>query len=297
MRDITTDFAARLAAGVTTLAHVWRLTRRDGFVVTLTDHDTDLPFDGAVARSGAGLSPGVIVKSVSLAADSAGVEGALSSEALAADDLAAGHWDGARVDLWTVDWAAPQHKVHVFAGRLGEVRRGELGFHAELRGLKGDLEARIGRVYARGCDAVLGDARCGVALAGVNYSGIGTINEIIDARTWLVSGVSGFAAGWFAHGALTLAGGARFEIANDELVEARRRLTVRTPPATLPAVGMGLTLKAGCDKRFSTCVQKFANSPNFGGFPHLPGVDALIAAPKPGEVHDGGRRALALEAE
>ena len=46
----------------------------------------------------------------------------------------------------------------------------------------------------------------------------------------------------------------------------------------------------GCDKRFSTCESRFANTLNFRGFPTIPGDDFLTAYPAEGERHDGASR-------
>lgn len=45
-----------------------------------------------------------------------------------------------------------------------------------------------------------------------------------------------------------------------------------------------------CPRTFSACKNKFDNSQNFRGFPYILGDDALVAAPKEGEVRDGGSR-------
>jgi hypothetical protein len=47
---------------------------------------------------------------------------------------------------------------------------------------------------------------------------------------------------------------------------------------------------ATCDKRWATCVERFANGANFQGFPDLPGDDFLAAAPVEGGRNDGGSR-------
>ena len=49
-------------------------------------------------------------------------------------------------------------------------------------------------------------------------------------------------------------------------------------------------LAAGCDKRFSTCRDSFANTVNFQGFPDIPGDDFIAATPLEGGVNDGGSR-------
>ena len=49
-----------------------------------------------------------------------------------------------------------------------------------------------------------------------------------------------------------------------------------------------LRFTAGCDKRAETCRMKFANMPNFRGFPHIPGEDWLTAYPRAGRNTGGG---------
>jgi uncharacterized phage protein (TIGR02218 family) len=43
--------------------------------------------------------------------------------------------------------------------------------------------------------------------------------------------------------------------------------------------GCTVELREGCDKRFQTCVSRFANAANFRGEPHLPGNDLLTRYP------------------
>lgn len=135
MRQIGETLAAKLAFGVTTLCHIWRVQRRDGEAFAFTDHDHPLPFEDASAEPLRGVSAGSIEKSVGLSVDTASIHGALSSEAITEDDLARGLWDGARVDIYRLDWSAPDERIHLFSGRVGEVKRGAQAFEAELRGL------------------------------------------------------------------------------------------------------------------------------------------------------------------
>ncbi|MEO0982688.1 MAG: DUF2163 domain-containing protein [Pseudomonadota bacterium] len=172
MRDIHPDFAARLASGVTTTCLCWRLKRADGTEVGVTDHDRTLTVDGLAYEPGAGLEAGVFTSTAGLAPGQAFASGALSSEAISEADLDAGLWDGARVDVFRVDWAAPHLNVAIWSGRFSDIRRGATGFEAELVSLKADLERPLGRVYARRCDAALGDVRCGVDLADPAFEGL-----------------------------------------------------------------------------------------------------------------------------
>jgi uncharacterized phage protein (TIGR02218 family) len=67
----------------------------------------------------------------------------------------------------------------------------------------------------------------------------------------------------------------------------RLALWQQTPLAA--SIGDGFTVTAGCDKRFETCRDRFANAANFRGFPHMPGTDRALsyAASDDGDL-DGG---------
>jgi uncharacterized phage protein (TIGR02218 family) len=52
--------------------------------------------------------------------------------------------------------------------------------------------------------------------------------------------------------------------------------------------GDTFAITAGCDKRFATCVEKFANADNFRGFPHMPGNDFITGYPTRGDPKNSG---------
>ncbi|MCA8900290.1 MAG: DUF2163 domain-containing protein [Hyphomonas sp.] len=162
MRLLDSEFAARLASGATTTCLCWRLARAEGLVVAVTEHDRDLTVDGTVYRASGAMTAGAFTQSAGLKPGQAGADGALADDAITEEDLAGGLWDGARLDVVRADWERPDLFVTVWSGRLSEVLRGLDGFRAELVSLKADLERPVGRVFARACDAVLGDTRCGV---------------------------------------------------------------------------------------------------------------------------------------
>ncbi len=54
------------------------------------------------------------------------------------------------------------------------------------------------------------------------------------------------------------------------------------------AIGDTFRVTAGCDKRFATCRNRFANAVNFRGLPHVPGNDFVVSYAIAGEPgHDG----------
>ena len=54
-------------------------------------------------------------------------------------------------------------------------------------------------------------------------------------------------------------------------------MLLRQALSEAPAPGTALQLIAGCDKRFETCRDRFANAVNFRGFPHMPGRDFVFS--------------------
>lgn len=288
MRDIPEALAAKLAAGVTTLAHVWRVERRDGATFAFTDHDRPLAFDDLTAEPLQGVSAGAIDKSIGLNADSASITGALSSAAITEADLMRGLWDGARVDIYRADWNAPEDRVHLFAGYIGEVRRGAHAFEAELRGLQAALNVPVGRVFSRFCDADLGDGRCGVNIETPEFSCEGEVVEVLGSNAFRASGFADFTDHWFARGRIVWADGGESEVATHRAEGADAVFELLDP--VLLTLGATFTVYAGCDKRIETCRAKFANVVNFRGFPHMPGNDALQAGPPSGQTLDGGSR-------
>jgi uncharacterized phage protein (TIGR02218 family) len=290
MRNIPTELANRLASGVTTLCHVWRITRRDGEVFAFTDHDRPLSFDEITCEPMTGVSAGAVEKSLGLGVDTASISGALNSDAITEDDLARGLWDGARVDLYRVDWSDPSLRVHLFAGRIGEVRRGVSAFEAELRGLQAALNVPVGRVFSRFCDADLGDARCGKDVETATFRGEGLVTEVLGPAAFRADGLEAYAEGWFARGRLAWSAGGESEVSAHRLEAGDAVLELLDAPGAVLSVGAAFTVYAGCDKRFETCRAKFANTLNFRGFPHMPGNDAVQARPVAGEPMDGGSR-------
>lgn len=163
MREFDETFRAQLSSDVLSLCLCWRLVRDDGFALFLTDHDAPVVWRGEAYTPGAPLEAGRFEQSDGLAPGRAAGGGMLANDAITEEDLAAGLWNGTRVDVFRVDWQAPEHGVHLWAGYLSEITLRAGAFEAELVSLKADLERPVGRVYSRHCDASLGDARCGLS--------------------------------------------------------------------------------------------------------------------------------------
>ena len=153
-----------------------------------TDHDRDLTFDATNFSAATGLEASELESKLGFAVGGGEVAGALVSASLTEVDLASGRWDGATLEIWRVDWSNPAARLLIDMGGIGEVRRSEFAFTAEVRSVAHELDEARGRLYQAGCAADLGDARCTVNLSASAFranaivvSTDGNLNFIADA--------------------------------------------------------------------------------------------------------------------
>jgi uncharacterized phage protein (TIGR02218 family) len=289
MKNVQPAFAAHLAGEATTLARCWVLTRADGVVMGFTDHDRDLTISGVTCRAATGLDAAEASAELGFAVGGGDVSGALSSAGLTEADLAAGRYDGASVASWLVNWREPSQALVTGRAVIGEIRRGDGGFVAELRGEAHRFDEERGRLFTAGCSADLGDARCGVALAPYG----GTISATDGRFVLACVDLPAVPDGWFTGGRLVLTTGANAGFSTEVKLhrasagEAEFSLWQGAPSPM--AAGDVFTVKLGCDKSFATCRDRYGNAINFRGFPQMPGNDALIRIARQGEAGmDGG---------
>ena len=292
MRAIDPALAAHLATGATTLCHCWKIIRRDGAVRGFTDHDVDVAFNAVTYAARTGLDGAEAETALGLAVAGTQISGALNAETLTESDLVNGRFDGATIEIWLVNWAAPAQNFLIDIGVFGEVRRNDHAFTAEVRGLGSSLDEERGRLYQAACSADLGDARCTVALGAPAYTAAASV-IVADALTFTSGGLAGFASGFLTNGEVTITSGAnagaKAEIKEHQLSGSVATVILWTPLAAPLLGGDTFSIRAGCDKRFSTCKAKFSNAANFRGFPHIPGPDQVFTyANGASPLFDGG---------
>lgn len=289
MRAIDPALKAHLAGDATTLCHAWRVTRGDGVVLGFTEHDHDLTFAGSTFLAASGFSASATEEETGLPAATSEVAGGFSSDAITEADLERGRYDGARVEVFLVNWASPDQHLLLKVQEIGDVTRDAGSFRAELRSFTSRLDQPQGRVYGRRCDASLGDQRCRVAMAPLTAEG--HVAAVIDAGRLKLTGIGDFPDGFFRLGVLTFLDGVnageKLDIEAHAAVEDGMELSLWLPLSRAPDVGDRVTITAGCDKSFSTCRTKFSNQLNFRGFPHMPGADFAYTYADGESVHDG----------
>lgn len=291
MKTLSPALQSHLDDGTTTLSWCWRISRADGLALGFTDHDRALAFDGTDFEPESGFAASEIRAGSDLAVDAQDATGVLTSDRITETDILDGRWDNAAVELWRVNWVDSSQRVLLRRGAVGQIRRGRMAFVAEVRSLAHVLGQTVGRTFQAGCDARLGDARCGIDLENAVYKGSGVVTDLLRDRAFMASGLPGFDAGWFASGTLTWTSGANVgrvtEVLSHGLADAIATLTLLEAPVLQIAEGDGFVTRAGCDKRIATCSAKFANTAKFRGFPNIPGQDAVLRYASQDGGHEG----------
>ncbi|HEX7709458.1 MAG TPA: DUF2163 domain-containing protein [Sphingomonadaceae bacterium] len=267
-------FFTRELEGVATF---WRVFRRDGVALGFTSHDRDLWFGGLVHRAAPGMLPSALRRSSDLQADSAEVQGALTHDAISAADLAAGRFDGARIEIGAVDWETLAAEV-LYRGELGAISQEAGTFSAELLSAKATLEADPIPYTSPTCRAQFCGPGCALSPArftheaqvsaldlaanSVSFAGVEVPANMLDGHLRWIEG---------PQAGLTMA------------VVSAEGLALVLDTALDPALQAGTRalLREGCDHTLQTCAGRFANSVNFQGEPYLPGNDLLLRYPIP----------------
>lgn len=262
-----------------TVAPFWRILRRDGVALGFTAHDRDLWFDGILHRATPGMAPSAIRRSADLEPDSAEVEGALSHDALSAEDLALGRFDGARVMIGVVDWESLESHV-LYRGSVGSIAEEAGGFTAVLQSRKAELRYDPVPRTSPTCRAAFCGPGCTLSPPRFTHE-VRTIGHSAQANAVMLAApvpmtmLAGGSLRWFdgPYAGQTMGMNAPGDAG----------MVLDMPVDQAIPDGTRALAREGCDRTIATCNTRFGNAINFRGEPFLPGNDLLsrYASPVP----------------
>lgn len=266
---------AWMAGPLTTVAYGWRLERADGVALGFTSHDADVQHEGLLLRASPGMRPTTIIQNAGLDRDGLDISGALASDSIRADDLAAGRWDGAYLEIFLFDWTSRASGRRVLAtGELGAVSFTDDAFEAELIGLQARLDRSVAPQTSPSCRARFCDAAC-----GLNRERFRHVARVLDVDDNRISVAAHFPDGHLAYGEARWLTGANCGLSMEISGNVGQYVMLHRAPYYAASVGDLIELVEGCDKRITTCATRFGNGINFRGEPYLPGNDLLTRYP------------------
>lgn len=286
----TQAFRRALAVGlpcVTETCQIWKIARRDGLVFRYTSHDQDVEWMGYTFKRCDSLQDSATQSSAELGkAGDFTLQGVISDESISEADLYGGLYDDAYVECWKIDWggtgALPKRLI---AGWTGNVSHGEKGLRMTVRGPSHRLDQNaITRVIAPACRFVFGSTECGVDREALLVAG--SVAAVTDRGKFSGTFVSGGSLDqYWPNGLLRWVTGANagqlLEIKDVAVNSSAIDVTLWALAPLLIAAGDTFEILPGCDKSFDGddgCAG-YANKARFGGYPHVPGADALTDTP------------------
>jgi uncharacterized phage protein (TIGR02218 family) len=196
MKTATTQMAAHLNSDCTTLASLYKITRKDGQVFTFTDHDKDIVYGGSTYEASLGFSPTAIQNKADLSVDNQEITAFIDSAVIKESDIRFGIWDAADVEIRLVNWAdLSMGEIKMRKGELGNVHMKNGTLTAEFFGITNKLQVLQGRTFGPACDAELGDTRCKATVPVENNS----INYSQDAHHIVPNAGLAGAAGYYSN--------------------------------------------------------------------------------------------------
>ena len=287
MKSASTSFINFLAASAAfVMAELYDITLADGTQLHYTTFDRNLVVGGTTYLSGPpNFKRGAVEEVLGLSKI-----GTLSLELHAnptdtisgvptLQKVARGDFDKAQITvrrLFMDQNLAQQGTVIRFVGNIGdldELSRTTAKFTCKSK--VEDLNIQLPRnILQPTCIHTLFDSGCTLGKAGFAVNGIvqagSTINKLLTSLTQADS--------YFDNGQLVFTSGTN----SGHIVAVRKYLnsggTVLfvVPLPAIPATGDTFTIYPGCDKTQATCLGKFSNLANFGGFPYVPVPETAI---------------------
>lgn len=281
MKSIGGTLDTHISGEVTSIATRLLITRTDGYQIAFTSHPYDISVGGTTYKAVGGETPTNIESSADLAVDNLDVIAIVDDEALQEDELVAGFYDYATIEIAEFNYQDPaMGSIILRTGTLGEHSMVQGKVRVELRGVMQPLQQTIGRVYQKRCDADVYDSRCAVNTASFIQSG-----AVISSATRYTFTTSGLpnGSGWYNNAKLVWTTGANsgrgMEVKRSTIAASITTVEFHfAMPFTIVA-GDTFAVPAGCDLTRSICISKFNNIVNFRGFPDLPTRDAVLEYP------------------
>ena len=268
------------------IATIIKFTRRDGLVFGFAEHDRDLLYGNVLYRAVTGIIVSQIETSAGLNVHNLEVSGFVDEDALDIIEEEAGAWDGAEFEILDVIWNQLTVPGNVWlTGWIGEIKRKDFRFSAELRSLQSKLQTNWGQVISPSCPYRFGDSDCKFDLGSVTVDDVPVVSVSSNS---LFEFATGEASGYYDRGTVTFTTGLNTGYSQDikmHFTSLGAHFLQMQVPFYYPIVaGDEFTLTPGCNKLLKTgvgvyggdCKVKWDNVVNFGGEPEVPLMNQLM---------------------
>ncbi len=260
------------------LAQAVEVIRADGTVVRVTSNSEPVTYDGFSYTPDAAAAMSAVRSELGFRPTSADISGAISADAITAEDMAAGLYDNAKVIERTIDPSQPwKRRVFKRVFRLGKIQHEDNQYSAQMSGVMTAMREVTGSRVAVECDYLLGSGECGVDLSDLIEYDL-RIESVTDQTTFAahVDDINATRADdYFGNGTVLFFTGsnAGLEFRVKSYTKATRLIVLTAKAPLALAVGDRFQMTPGCWHRYTLdCVTKWTNGRRFGGAEAFPGT-------------------------
>lgn len=288
MKTIPAGLQTHYESGSTKLALAVRITRADGVILGMTSHERDHTIDGVDYIATHGMEASQVITSAGLSVDNLEMRTLDDGTIFDRADVMGGRWNGAKFLIFRYCWADVSLGIEALAaGVFGNVTLQQGAIVAELRGIQQYLQQAVSNVTTKTCRARLADyptpnGKNLCRLESAAWIENGTVTAVASRSVFTAAGTPNASTDdYYGEGIVTWVTGLNAGLQQKVRTQSTSAVfTLILPMRQDIGVGDTFTVIAGCRGRLQEdCRDKFDNVLNFQGEPHLPGVDALTAAP------------------
>ena len=268
MKDISTQLKQHLSSEVLTIANCLQLTLQNNNIIGLTDFDQNLVIDNITYEATPGLNIDML-RYNSTTGYSTKIETTINN-IIQEEHIISGIYDSAIVKIFLVNYTdLTQGSITLFYGSIEKITLTNHKFTAELNSLYNILSRNIGDFFSSSCRAQFCDKKC--KLNKELFTNTYSITRVISNQEFECIHLTDI-DNYYTYGLVTFITGKNsnftFEIKSHN--KSHIRLYNSLPYEI--SINDKFSIVAGCDKSFITCSNKFNNSINFRGEPHIPEI-------------------------
>ena len=270
MIKIQNNYNNRLPDNITVYAICWYVKLKCGSELKLTNHSNNIKINDEIYISKSILNYQKIVKDSNLMQDNIEITAIIDNIYIKKEEVLKGQFNNAYIKIFLVDLSKDNsNKLIISQGYVNNIKVFDNKFVAKISTLLNQFNKKITQSFSQNCRARFCDNKCN--LNAPDYTFYGEINRMISKNSFFDDerNEEDF---YFNYGIITFLTGINknlsFEVKNfkNKIIELILPFEFRLYENDK------YSIIAGCDKNFTTCVNKFKNSLNFRGEPYISNI-------------------------
>jgi uncharacterized phage protein (TIGR02218 family) len=272
MKNIGDNLKKSLADSSPEMVRCFKIKSKDGDIIAFSEHHSPLELEGIVYRSSCSSEENSESRAFSdMTGSSCGIVAIFDGAAIEKDEVFLGKFDGAVVNIFMVNYNHLEYgSINIISGFIDSLEISGEKIYFNIAGIMSILEKTVGDVYSPLCRAKFCDKKCSLAIQ--NYTFYGAIATVASDTEFHSedNAIKSKNRDYFKYGFISFESGKNTGVSIEVKQSYLGDIVLNMSPPRVMEVGNQFKLVSGCDKKFSSCIERFENAINFRGEPNLP---------------------------